>query len=442
MPPDALQNDPQTASDPATPAPVLRQLYASLFPNIAVSRRSLSDAEREKLDAVGSVLAQNPNTPPDLLQALLPRYPEAIARNPILPLLPLEIPTFWQNADEDALLKMLRLSDVPKPVLEILASGGSGAIAQQAARFHVGLFGEIALEDWQNAARELCRAQPIFRPQPALSREQAADFAKNSKGRGNQLLADWVEIGILPTSFFPDADLPEPIPHARQEIDPKRAGAIRPETSVETLRRLVESSDDNVLIAAILHPNTDADTLRVLLQKRSQHYNNHYAFALGFPVAAARHPNADADLLRLLAEHGEAVVRRLARRHKNAPSDLQTVSWQAVLGPQGNLSEDVFTWYAYTEYAAALQIVLRALHTKPPARWVHTRIKSANPVKRLAAVIALHKRAAHGMASPYPGQRKPSRCEQNRWDALKNDANAVVRAAANAPVTPDFSFIL
>ena len=87
-------------------------------------------------------------------------------------------------------------------------------------------------------------------------------------------------------------------------------------------------------------------------------------------------------------------------------------------------------------------MVLRALHTKPPARWVHTRIKSANPVKRLAAVLWLHRYAAQKLKSPYSGQQKTSRYEQNRWDALKNDANAVVRAAANAPVNPDFSFTL
>jgi hypothetical protein len=58
-------------------------------------------------------LAQNPNTPPDLLCQLAASYPQQFLANPVLPLLFLENPRFSGMLSDEALQAPLRYETAP-----------------------------------------------------------------------------------------------------------------------------------------------------------------------------------------------------------------------------------------------------------------------------------------------------------------------------------------
>lgn len=86
----SAQEPQQEAQSPLTPPERLRELAR--------------DASQE----ISAALAQNPNTPRDILLSLAPTYPEKFLQNPVIPLFLLEDPTFVVTLSAEVCVALLR----------------------------------------------------------------------------------------------------------------------------------------------------------------------------------------------------------------------------------------------------------------------------------------------------------------------------------------------
>lgn len=102
--------------------------------------------------AVAKALASNPNTPPQMLAKLLPRYPEQVLTNPVFPLLALENPLFLDTVERKTLVPLLQRRELPETVVRALTLHHDKNVAQ-AARLHIAL-GE-AQAGWEAEALSL-----------------------------------------------------------------------------------------------------------------------------------------------------------------------------------------------------------------------------------------------------------------------------------------------
>src|SRR5690348_10278158 len=83
------------ASNPKTPPARLRVIAET------ASLSALEQIRREfAAGPIYAALAANPNTPPDILLPLAVGFPEEFARNPVLPLLPLEMPDIIERLEQ------------------------------------------------------------------------------------------------------------------------------------------------------------------------------------------------------------------------------------------------------------------------------------------------------------------------------------------------------
>jgi hypothetical protein len=90
----------QAALDENTPTERLRELAVSVFKSEVVSFYESTPAERLRelgkigINPLGKAIAQNPNTPTDILMKLFWHFPIEVLNNPVLDLLLLENPDF------------------------------------------------------------------------------------------------------------------------------------------------------------------------------------------------------------------------------------------------------------------------------------------------------------------------------------------------------------
>jgi hypothetical protein len=103
-------------------------------------------APRREQNPVYDALAANPNTPPDLLAFLMPLCPVALAANPVLPLLPLEMPDFTARVPRRDRFDLLRRGDLPASLARLLRTDPDPEVAESAA-LHLAIAGEIAPAD-------------------------------------------------------------------------------------------------------------------------------------------------------------------------------------------------------------------------------------------------------------------------------------------------------
>ena len=401
-----------------------------------------------------AALAQNPNTPPHLLARLVTNYAQAFCANPLAPLLSLETPTFWTNLRGDAVMNLMRFAAAPASGLQTFVGVNDyPADVSEAARLHIGIAGKIAPNAWPESVRDLCRAEA--RRMEAADRETVAGWTLN------QLLADWVELGLVPADWC--KPLPDPAPLYEPEflvqnpsyiaalkkrkalpsdVSPNvlhdmvrqkdlrdsaitLAVALHPRTSPDTLRHLGQRRENNLGLAVVLHPNTPPDTLLHFAQ-------GIYDEATPRRIVAARHKNADETVLRELAGDASPLVRRFARRHKNAPQKVTEISREAALTPY---KTDITI-----KKEAPLWFVLYGLHQKADLAWLKKQADSLDYRLRLGAAFALHRRACE--RAKKGGKGRVSEGEALVRSLLQTDGNRLVHAVANAPATPTFDFAL
>ena len=170
-----------------------------------------------------------------------------------------------------------------------------------------------------------------------------------------------------------------------------------PDISPEVFRKLNKETHSTVVqIALAVCPQTPAD---VLMEIAAKDYSDERVRLL-----CARHANAPADLLTLFASDKNPVLRRLVRRHPNAPEAVQSLCQYAAASKKGN---------------TPLWFLVNGLHGKPPLKDLRTRIQSPYWMVRLSVVFAV--------------SNGSTRLNDERREMLKylsRDANRFVRAAA------------
>ena len=440
LPDDALS----IACNPETPAETLNSLCQSHLP--------LGD-DRPIMEAI----VQNPNAPPPLLARYLGDFPEAFCANPVAPLLLLETPTFWASVKEDALLRLLTLADVPAPVVAQLAQNPSPAVAD-AARLHIRFAGELQ-GPWHEAVREACKA--AVKIQSDTRRDTASYAAYRT-----QLLADWVELGLIPLDFLPWDKLPAPVHRENPTLDPNRLSflsrrdnppVLPPDATPAFLHDLVikrAEYDGNLHLAVALHPNTGPDTLLYLMQWRNKkegvavalHPNltpeiwarffggGQYSMSEICHAALVQRPDASRELLSQLAQNARPVVRRLVRQHPNAPADAVSICRQAALSPvkMQVARGDIPVWHILYGMDS---------HSAPTTAFLRTLVHSPSWITRLGAAL-LFSRPLQQAKNISSAENKPRPLAQNLHLLLQADGNRLVRAVASAKVTPGFEFTL
>jgi hypothetical protein len=336
---------------------------------------------RRNHQGIYEAIVANPNAPADLLIEFGPQYWPALFRNPVGPLLPLEVPDLLERVGDLARRDLLRLTGVPEWLLR-WAAGSERLDPQFAleARLHVGLAGEAG-KNWEERLRKaLKRVADVATPaQRAAHAEMVAlNFAPAwIAGSGAAEAGD----EAAPTDATPGLLLPG-------DLRERAAEAAAPGTPPERLLHLVTLHPHEVVwLAAASNPAANYDVLSALLR-------------LGRAVpelrrAVARHPATSASLLERLAGDRDVSVRRAALRHPNAPADAVARARAAALTmPDAPLCR----------LAALLDP-----HASPPHR-VHEAVESRYWTERLAAAL----RGREGLKK------------------LAADGNAFVRAAARA----------
>ncbi len=427
----------EAASNPDATGDELYEIYLKARRHWSATSRKVIQETPEAMAAI----ARHPNTPPKTLALLVQGFPEAVLENPILPFIPLEAPTFWAEIPGGILQDFLRYSQVPVSALKAIASGGATNAHERVRRdaaHHIGLAGELDPTAWQDAVRTVCKQEGV-----------------RSKNEATQWFADWIETGLLPTEWSGDAPLPAPAPAYEPRLNVNRPSFVRAKDKLailpadaapDYLHGLVQDKtlmDAPIVLAVALHPNTSAETLRYLGQRREmnlglavvQHPNtppdtlHHFTEGVyeGYVarcVLVARHPSASVNTIRDLAAHGNPVVRRLARRHKNAPDGLVEISRQTNLVPGKtpiSVKDHAPLWY-----------VIHALHAvRPTTKWIEKCAASSDWILRLAAALALLRRASES-AAPKKSAAQTKALETALREKLQNDGNRFVRAVARA----------
>lgn len=325
-------------------------------------------------DEVRLAVAVHPNAPPALLGMLARWHPEAVLRNPALPLVLLEDPGWADKLLPETALTMLRAEGAPLFLLSAFA-GRPGPVGQ-AARLHIGLAGECG-EDWEGEAREaLWEAAGLPEKEgPFPARLLSLD-----------LIAAWL---LAPLAAHGDAAV-------------RRAVARRPKTPQDLLallRRAGSTSDlggaapaDPALPATDLawlarggrwakllaarHPNTPPAALEALGREDDEALSRHLV----------RNPAAPAALRESLAVSLGPVFRRASARDPETPpgalarlaaDDIRDVRWMAARNPHtppdalAALAEDADARVrqGVGRNAAAPPALLAAL-AGDPVRWV------------------------------------------------------------------------
>ena len=232
-------------------------------------------------------VAAHPNAPPDLLRRLVVWHPEAVLRNPALPLVLLEDPDWANGISPRLALRLLCSEDAPTILVSALAAW-PGQVGQ-AARLHVGLAGECGA-DWEDEAGEaLWEASGL----PDKEAHEAAWGAADLRGEEGTFPARLVSLGLV----------------------------------APWLLGVLAAHDDPAVRRAVAHsPHAPRDLLALLRRAGSRHDLSGPAppdpalpasdltwLARGGPWAkrlAARHPNTPPAVLeRLTREGGESLSR-------------------------------------------------------------------------------------------------------------------------------------
>jgi len=272
--------------------------------------------------AVLDTIAGNAGSPPETLALLVARCPRAICGNPVIPMLMLGQPEWLNTVSPADLGPLLRLPDVSEALVAGIAAFHPDPEATLAARLHVAFDGE-AKAGWEQEMSAYWWDRTTESNTGYSDRELERDLAESD------LAPEWIA-GPRPwreparrytlTRQKPESSLRVKSPSLLEAEDPA--------TPVRQLARLAHSKEHSVVVAVSLNPASTAAVLRRICRRqwvRLEKTAVYYRWMVPEWVAerAVSHPNADAWLLRRLARSPQPIVRRLARRHSNAPEDLR-----------------------------------------------------------------------------------------------------------------------
>ncbi len=341
------------AEDPNTPGETLARFVDDAFSfahQAKYAQNSGDTALRDKpVWMLLNAAALHPNTPLQTLSRLLeapPPISTAVCQNPVLPFVLLEQPNFLADLSAKAQNYLLKNADAPLLFVRLLAGEGKiarGRFEWLAARLHVSLSSEYL------TPKETRVSITIY------WRGVCAGYIKGDysdlEGDDRDAHSDLVEVGLAPlwaAGITPRESafaLPfidplaawfgwTPAPDSRDEraflrrIDPQLRNwqcltrALRLSATPDDLRDLLRDPayntrdvSDIMKRAVMAHPSVTGDLLKEIVEK-----------ALKYEPEMAVHPKSPPDLIARLLQSKRASVRRLARKHPNAPADALHIS--------------------------------------------------------------------------------------------------------------------
>jgi hypothetical protein len=133
-------------------------------------------------------ITAHPNSAPELLHLLagFPGVGEALLRNPVLPLLPLENPEFFEQLSSEARWRLLASPDCPPSVIGMFAASPDAQTAD-AARNHVS---RAPVSDSHNHSQD------------AQLRERLRQWVVGESPRVRALVVELHALGVLPEPFW------------------------------------------------------------------------------------------------------------------------------------------------------------------------------------------------------------------------------------------------
>jgi hypothetical protein len=267
-----------------------------------------------------SALLMNPNTPPQLLAGLAEKNCAALCRNPILPLIPLEMPDFPTHLTPYTRQKLVMEPHIPRALLALFCNDVD-PITAAGARQHITLAGEIPLE---KAGEEIM----------TFLHRLATDVPP---GPGRAAHRELVEYGFAPAwaaAFPPESDEDKELPEIDSRLSPTRREMVRailgiansdrsvldcvspvvraaldPVAEPHALQRWAEDQDWAVRLAVAANPNTPKATLQQLNKHIYRNLNQ---------AALIRNPNTPQEVLAGFASGSCPTLRRAVRRRPEA----------------------------------------------------------------------------------------------------------------------------
>ena len=314
-----------TVSNPDTTESELRRIAEAVKQN--TSRLLVLEA-----------IASHPNAPPDVLQTLIPLSRatcRAFCQNPIAPLLLWETPGFVSGLNAHAQHVLLRDALAPPAMVSLMAesSAAQNEAVQREARLHVAFAGEADTRaEWESNLRDYWQTE-------------CTEVVDTNTWHGH---IDLTEIGLAPSWAKGNPPFPEPLPNlpfsdaletwfkftpapgSREEkalllrlddtVRPRKilAKGLQTGATIADLRTLLRAcgkNSDGVRRAILRHASTDAALIRDMAKSDNE---SEYHF-----MVINKH--TPPDVLARILQCGDPQLRRLARRHKNAPPAEQSL---------------------------------------------------------------------------------------------------------------------
>ena len=327
------------AEDPNTTADVLEHFSEEALGarkevkhrNEVASQRTKGEYWR-KSDLLLESLAVHPNTPPCALAEIVdvtPLITRAFCHNPITPFLLLEEPNFLTGLGSVKQQYLLCHTDAPLLYVRMLTMKNSTAShwTQKAAQMHVALAGEVAtVNEWRRQVCDFWRGECARAEDPML-RHWYADFVEMG------LVPSWANgseppaVGLVSFYFAESLDkwfqCQHPPGSAEEEILLKRICARIQDKDI--LARALRSSATSADICALLH-TPSGDT-------RIAHHAvlRHPLVQRGYLGDAQAGQQSLSNVLMYLVQSLYPDVRRLARRHPDAPANAAEISRAAFI---------------------------------------------------------------------------------------------------------------
>lgn len=429
----------ELAANPETPAYKLEAIGKKALRRF----NSRSDITTDACLIVLEAVAANPNTPPFLLPELIEQSPfscRAFCRNPITPLLLLEKPDFVTVLTEQAQHALLREADAPLLFIQMLANGNAAQneAVRQAARLHVAFAGEAKSPDeWEPPVREYWRNECAALPGDQWgdkTRQWHADLAEMGLvppwAAGVPPVPELISLDSLPVldEWFQFAHTPGSVQEEEllkrigpdvEDFSVLARGLRRDATPADLQQLLCTSGRDTGLVhlAILHHPAVNADLVAQIAGVQGERYQQ----------VIVRHPQTPASVLAHLLQSEAPHLRRLARKHKNAPPDAVEISRQVFLRPASQFSG----WPSpFASFAACLHGLYQPTNVPQKAQHHHW-------AERLGAVLL-----AFPTDDPLPDDPE-KRTGRDLLHHLTKDGSRIVRAAAKTRLAdPAYRFSL
>jgi hypothetical protein len=351
-----LAQEAANETTPHTRLQELTQMSIELTRVVAANARANGELLRE-LSCFEDVetrlaVANNPNTPTDILFKLGIEFPQQLLDNPVFSLLLLENPNLLQDIPEDTLASLLRLPTVPNAFIEWALTRkryASGTRSQ--IMFSLAMNPKLSKEALQTLIYEAGKHWTTARvpnvaslhvnwagemttgwKEAAFSIVQKRNIAKDNIEHHQASEPNLWEIGIIPEEFLTALHPNSLWEIARQEQTPEHilekllqsnmatkkvrvAVASNLNTPVHILEKLAGEEDPEVRRAAFLNPTTPTAIFQLFHK-----YQN--AITLETPQGTIANPQADAQTLCKIAKCQWTHICKEVASHPNTPTSL------------------------------------------------------------------------------------------------------------------------